>query len=423
VAVQRINDPGSEGRIPNSPYPEIGRPRFVPWVAPSDPDMLEVMAEAGTRLVLKSRLHGFTNGQFALGIRDLGIALGSAPEGWRNQLRRGTYHRPPRFEQLPYALKRRYRSDRDSFDAAAIRAYAEASIDSMVEVTGQLFGTLGHVVDDQHTLGREMELRFAEAAVDYFQREKLFEPAPDDEAELPRRLYATLVVDARQLTPEVIRDLVRRYGELGVDGYWVWVCNFTLSGAQARHLAHLVFALEASSARPVLLNGADRMHIAYLASGLAATSIGADEMLKFTFPPGQPPKKGKEKGKPRPRSVPRLNDTLLKRFAVAKKDQAKARRMERAFREYPCDCGHHVAGEAPQNNAEAKRHSVTCALKMVAEMDAVPNPVTWLEGRVKAARKARLAIGVPGIEPGWMKVEEAAAEIHSAENLDDALGL
>jgi hypothetical protein len=405
----------------DGPHPQRGRPSFVPWLGYEDQFLLEQLAEAGLPMTAKSRLQDLTNGQIALRVRrDHGMGLALAPETWRNQLPLGAHHRPANFEQLPYALRKPFDPNRDVFEPEVLKAYSESTIDSQLDCGATLIATAGHVVDEEQRLGRTTELRIAEAASSYFSEQRLQEPAPDDEHQVPRVLYATIIVSARQLTPKGIWGLIRDYGGLDVHGYWVVVNDLRPTAPQNSRVAQLCFGLEAATDRPVLLSGAHQLHITYLASGLAATSIGPGEKQTFVYPPPRPPVKN-DKGD-RPRRLPILHEESLYSFAYRREGEW-ADKIAEAFETYDCSCGHHDADRPPADNTETKRHTTALNLSDVTALRAAPDAKQWTAARLAGANAARAWLRLRPLDTGWGAVQLAAEETQRARDVRTALGL
>lgn len=384
--------------------------------------MLEALADAGIRVTAKSRVQDVTNEQIALLARETyGMGFALAPEAWRNQLASSAHHRTESFNQLGYALERRFNPQRDSLTPTALREYARRGIDSQVDRRGTLLSTLGHVYPITNALARETEVRLVEEAARYFNSEGLREPSPDDPYQTPRALYATLIVKATELIDEHVADLIRRYSSLAVNGYWIWINGMSYSAPDARRVARLVFGLEQIAERPVLLSGLGPMHLAFLASGIAATSVGFGENERFNYPPTPPPKRDATDG--RPRRLVIYHDEAMRNFTF-RKSGAWAEILRRAFSEFPCDCGAHPPNLPPEDNSITKRHTMALMLRTVSEIRAEP-PVAeaWLENRLARARNMRNWLRLPRLDLGWGVVAPTANAIRAGEvDLDTASG-
>ena len=387
-------------------HPRCGEPAIIPWLGFEDQRLLARLDEAGIKTTAKALVQDVTNPQVALFAREtFGHGLALVPDNWRNQLPVGHRLRPASFESLPYSLAAAYTPDEDAFEGQALAKYAEETLEAEAERHATLLIAPAHVAGVPGTLGREVELRLLEAAVDYAEREGLREPAASDVNETPRVLFALILISAADLTTETVKRLVAQYGSLGVDGFIVHPVGQCESGVRAAAVASLAAGLEAVTRKPAVVQGAGDLYLAYLAAQFSVCT-GFAESRKLVFPPPAPPKKDKHGG--RPRRLPVLHPEMLHSFAV-RSTGSQAERLSRAFDEYRCDCGAHVADLPPQNNCETKNHTLEVALTEWGSLRKAADAERWLVRRCVRATNARRALGVAKPLPrGWHTVVPAA---------------
>jgi len=358
----------------------------------------------------------------------LGVALPG--QAWLNQLEPAA--RPAGFDALPYAQPAPLSLERERLTPAAAADYAEAYLDAQLAAGATLVTTPAHVFAAELGAGREQELTLAEAALRCWQERQGWRPPPQLPAAGPRELHAALAVRPERL-PGTTAELTAAYAALPVDGYWLTLVDGgTAAGhratagpagaaretgvagaagggsaaevdlaAQAAAVAELALGLQEASGRPVTVAGAGHLHAALLASGVAATCVGA-EAARPVFPPRALDADGVTGI-----AAPVWHPAILG-FLPAGAAAAEARTA--LFATDPCRCGAHVAFEPPAGRRETLAHNRWC---LIAETrDAVrlvpPLDEARLAARAARAARARRRLGLPPLSPAWAAVAETA---------------
>ena len=394
-------------------HPILGEPKLIPWLGFEDQRLLSRVHEAGVRTTAKALVQDVKNPQVALFAREtFALGLELAPENWRNQLPHGHRLRPASFDALPYALKRPYTPDQDSFEPEAIMSYSSETIEAQVERHATLMVAAAHVAGPPGTIGRETDLRLIEASARYVATEGLREPSATDMHQTLRVLFVPILVKVADLDEGTIAALVDQYSGLDaiVDGYIVHAVGGCASGPRAAAVAALAAGVEAATGKPVAVQGVGDLYLAYLAAGLSVCT-GFAENRTLEFPPREPPKRN-EKGT-FPRRLPVFHGATLHSFAVRSSGK-QAELLSRAFDEHQCGCPAHPKSSPPSGNAATKEHTLEVALEEWASQRNAANPALWLAARCARAGNARRQLKMKPLPQGWHTVVPAA---HRARGL------
>jgi hypothetical protein len=231
--------------------------------------------------------------------------------------------------------------------------------------------------------------------------------------QLPRVLYATLLLDARKLTSQVIRWLVGAYSELlatpnGPDGIWLSIVNFTPSGRRYALVRELVLALQENTAKPTVTSGLGQLWAAGLTNGMAAVCTGPGRStLNLPPPMPEPPDEDDEDEMKRRTCV--FHSQVMHTFGLS---ESGPRRERESFRRYGCRCGHHAQFTAPNNERQRVLHnaSETMQTARAAAAGAAEDASGQLGDRLPHVDQRRTAIGLKGLGRAWTLAAESGSQ-------------
>lgn len=341
---------------------------------------------------------------------ELGIGVALDPECWRNQYRSDHPLRGDAFRGGGFDVRDMFGRPRLDIDQPLthrqIEEYAAANLDGQLRFDPTIFQCPGHVPSS--LLALENDFALAEATLDLVRHRALREPREDDQHERRRSVFATVCVRSGQLNPGLIREIVKRYAALQVDGFWVWVFDFQPSGIRAEMAVQLTLALQQNSGRPAAPGGLMTLWQAALARGAAAALTGQDRgSLLFTpeqLPPSSEPKDDEKKDG---RQIPTYHGAILSYFGF---DARGERARGRTFHRNHCGCGFHLEGVPPRGRTEVTGHNQWWRLFEArrACLGSAAEASQYLQGRFPGVRAERLAAGIKSdLKPGWRRSLQA----------------
>lgn len=113
------------------------------------------------------------------------MSLALAAEQLAQSTSAGHYLRPRGSKHWIELSKSLSISPRNLLDPAVTTSYRANPVDSPARPQAKLVATPVHVVDDSGCLGRMLDLRLAEATLDYFFGQRLQEPSADTSTRCP----------------------------------------------------------------------------------------------------------------------------------------------------------------------------------------------------------------------------------------------
>ena len=340
-----------------------------------------------------------------------GLGMVSPPQSYLNQCVPG--ERPSGFDDLTLARTVALDPSRQRWSDSAIIDYAEDTLDAQLSVGATLALTPAHVLEEDGGHARDQELHLARATVASWTARQGWRPPPQHPGARPRELYASIVVQGREVegaTPA----LIDAYAGLEVAGYWLVVMNAGRSKTQIAGVARLALGLQQRSGRPVVVTGIGDVHLALLASGVAAVCAGLHGM-RATFPPEQID--NAEDGV----AVHIFHPAILSSLPLGER-YAPARR--RLFSQRPCRCGAHPASEPPVGRAATIAHN-RYQLQHEALEAASMDPViaeSRLLARASRASTLRRELQLGPLAAGWMGVADAARDLRALGDADEMNG-
>lgn len=328
------------------------------------------------------------------------------------------------FAALPYAQPAPIDPQAQRLGDAALADYAELFVDAQLGAGATLVTTPAHVFEAELGHGREQDLALVHASLAAWRERQGWRPPPQRPDEPARALYAAIAVRADELE-RAAAALVRQYGALDVDGFWVTVFGLgdadgagaagasapggsggdpaaaRRTAVQLAALTELALGLQESSGRPVAVSGAGAVHAALLASGVAATCTGA-----LGTRPGFPPRAADDDG------VTGIAVAAYHSAIVGTVPLGAAFEEARTwlFAAHPCRCGEHPAYEPPRGRAQTVNHNAWClaaevrdATRLLPVMDE-----TRLAARLDRADRVRARLELDPLGPAWTAVAHAA---------------
>ncbi len=385
-----------------SPHPTLASRSLLYWLGGRSRRRLlaavdrEVVGTVGLRLVDASRGPTVSKARE----RGLGVALGG--EAWRNQLEPDHPLRGDRWRSFGYDVGgRRRQPDRRAATPEERQDLIVPYLQAQVRAAGTLLTSPGHYSDDPVGTSRRNDLAMAADCADRAHRLGLRRPRGD---QIPRVLYATLLVDARKLTPQVVRWLVGAYTELlatpnGPDGVWLDIANFTPSGLRFALVGDLVLALQENTAKPTVTAGLGPLWAAGLTNGMAAVCTGPEHST-LNLPPPMPDVPDEDEDDEIKRRTCVFHSQVMHTFGLS---HSGPRRERDSFRRYGCICGHHEQFAAPSNERERVLHNTSETMKTArdAAAGAAEDASSRLGERLPHVDQRRTAIGLKRLGPAW----------------------
>jgi len=383
-----------------SAVPSIADRRLLAYAGYHAPEwLLDRLDPAVVSGIAKPLIHAAADQQFVARAAAKGLITALPGEAWRNQLAPEDKRRLA-LKPLDYMLDARADPSETRLSDPAISEYAATYVDAQISRGATLIGTPAHVHRVDGDVGRDNDLRLAEAAVAEWEGRQGSRERPDGR---PTALFATVAVNAAALTnPDFVTWLVRQYLALRVDGFWIAVFNSRHGLAQLQGATRLGLGLQ-SDGRFAILSGVGDAHLAALARGLAATCAGHHGMAP-SFPPADLPT---DEDDDTPMGVPIYHPAIMGSTALGD-DWEPARRA--LFRRNPCPCGRHAADQVPDGRAK-REHNLEMLLHEAAAAIALDplDAATVFKRRSKAARTLRASLEIGDLKPGWRGAASARA--------------
>ena len=354
-------------------------------------------------------------------LRDgMGVVLPA--QAWRNQLPLDHPKRTGMFSML--ALHRpglRLAPDVARFPASFAEAYAADHVAAELNAGATLATTPGHVLVEERSVGRANDLELARLAGQEFVARRASAPAPGQPVTARREIYATIVLQgAHAKVRETIDWLVGEYSALqDVSGYWIIAANFNGSGIQVAGYARLALRLQRETGRPAVVSCVGDAHLALLASGVAATCAGLHGM-SFTYPPAVLPIREDGSDEQQGLGIFVYHQAVL--GFVGKLGAQGEPARQAIFRNVPCACGHHPANHPPQGKRQIVAHNSWAVSSDAWELAtrAVPAAEEHLARRAQEAKRQRTFLRLTSLNPGFLVVPRAAAELRFDEARGEA---
>lgn len=313
--------------------------------------------------------------------------------------------------------------DTEALDADFAEHYVADHLEAELGAGATIATTPAHVLEHEGVTGRANDLLLARLSAEEFAARRAGMPAPSRPSHEVRELYATLVIQGSHIArPGLLDSLVTAYGSLeGVSGYLIIAANCSQTGEQVAAYASLALRLQEATGRAAVTYGLGDAHLALLASGVAATCAGVHGM-SFEFPPAE-----FEKLKDEERTEDEDEDPGLGIYTYHSAVLGNVGRLgaegeaarQAIFKNRPCRCGHHRAGEPPKIKGEIVRHNAhaVSADAHTFSIDAIPTAESKLLARAQNAERMRSFLKLSRLKRGFFSVAAAAGQLRNDRDL------
>jgi hypothetical protein len=332
-------------------HPSEAEPLFIPRLGYEQQRLLPILRDEGVRMTAAPLYYTTPNPELAL------FSATPSPTGLvldlcAHHLQLPLARRSSSFRALPYGgSPSAFDPDRDPVSEREFVELAVGTTELQRNRGATLMLTCGHLVGPVGSRGRELDLRFARAAIAHFRAHRMDEPPLHAANPVRREIYATIAVPV-----SILRD---RSVALAADGLWVKLEGFDERASRAEIRAGGAFLAELrDGGRPVVGDQCGQLHLGLLADGLSA-SIGMAEGERFRFPTDWRQQTG-ERGELRGRRRSAYHPKYLRAFRIG--DESS----RRAFAEASCACAHHATRQPP-SGAEVEPHAAVVRCRQAHE--------------------------------------------------------
>jgi hypothetical protein len=330
-----------------------------------------------------------------------GLGVLVDPDSWRNQW--PVEDRPISFQKAAFASRVALDLRRRPLSGAEEDAYVRGALEEEVAARASIFVPPYHLGGGPDCPIRGLDLRLARRTVERVKALRLHEPRSSERFPKAGEVFVCVCLRANDLSDPAARHMLSHlYTQIEADGYLLKVAGLSEHSpiAQIRASADFAFTLQSLAGRRVVLVGGKNLGYAFVAAGLDAAMLGIGE--GETFSPAARARGGGI------RAV--YHSPILRSVRTDGVTDAARFRSEILFARYPCSCGHHRQGRAPEGQRERKLHTLSERLadfNAAAAWDAI-NARRHLMARIAEANQVAEATGYPALPDGFFAVIDQA---------------
>jgi len=330
-----------------------------------------------------------------------GLGVLVDPDSWRNQWPIDA--RPVSFQKAQFASRAALDFRRRPLSSAEEDAYVRATLEDEVAARASIFVPPYHVAGGPDCPIRGLDLRLARRTVARVRALRLNEPRSSERFPRPGEVFVCVCLRADELLDAAARYMLAHlYGQIDADGYLVKVAGLSehAPDSHVRAVADFAFTLKLLSGRRVVTVGGKNLAYALVAAGLDAAMLGIGEGEMFS--PGARAGGGGTR--------PVYCSAILRSVQTYGVATGAIFRSEILFARYPCDCGHHRQGRAPEGQRERKLHTLS------ERLGDFNTAASWTEtearqrlaNRLATANGVANATGYPQLPDTFLAVAEQA---------------
>ena len=330
-----------------------------------------------------------------------GLGVLVDPDSWRNQW--PVEDRPISFQKAAFASRVTLDLQKRPLSAAEEDAYVRATLEEEVAARASIFVPPYHVAGGPDCRIRGLDLRLARRTVARVKALRLDEPRTRERFPKTGEVFVCVCLRANELSDPIARNMLAHlYSQVEADGYLLKVAGLSehSPNAHVRVVADFAFTLKVLTGRSVVLVGGKNLGYAFVAGGLDAAMLGIGE--GETFSPAARARGGGV------RAV--YHSPILRNVQTYGAAVSGLFRSEILFARYPCSCGHHPMGRAPEGQRERKLHTLS---ERLADFNTA---AAWnatdarqrLAARIAEANQVAEATGYPALPDTFLAVVDQA---------------